>query len=79
MKATIWSPSASNWLEVLKQEGGNPNVVVGQPRPLVLTPVVISIWKPMAEALGWPNTQIGWSDMLVLINDPQGWGQVRPP
>src|SRR5437868_533849 len=63
LKVTIWSPSASSWLEVLKQEGGNPNVAVGQPRPLVLTPVVISMWKPMAEALGWPNTPIGWSDM----------------
>src|SRR5205085_8918838 len=65
-KPTIWSPSASTWLEVLKQESGNPNVAVGQPRPLVLTPVVISMWKPMAEALGWPNKPIGWGDMLEL-------------
>jgi Ca-activated chloride channel family protein len=79
LKVTIWSPSASSWLEVLKQEGGNPNVAVGQPRPLVLTPVVISMWKPMAEALGWPNTPIGWSDMLALINDPQGWGKYGHP
>ena len=79
LKVTIWSPSASTWLEVLKQEGGNPNVAVGQPRPLVLTPVVISMWKPMAEALGWPNTPIGWGDMLALINDPQGWGKYGHP
>jgi len=79
LKPTIWSPSASTWLEVLKQEGGNPNVAVGQPRPLVLTPVVISMWKPMAEALGWPNKPIGWGDMLELINDPQGWGKFGHP
>jgi Ca-activated chloride channel family protein len=79
LKPTIWSPSASTWLEVLKQEGGNSNVAVGQPRPLVLTPVVISMWKPMAEALGWPNKPIGWSDMLTLINDPQGWGKYGHP
>ncbi|MEO7910643.1 MAG: VWA domain-containing protein [Roseiflexaceae bacterium] len=78
-KPTIWSPSASSWLEVLKQESGNPNVAVGQPRPLVLTPVVISMWKPMAEALGWPNKPIGWGDMLELINDPQGWGKFGHP
>lgn len=74
LKTTIWSPSASSWLEVLKQESGNPNVAVSN-RPLVLTPVVISMWKPMAEALGWPNKPIGWGDMLDLINDPQGWGK----
>jgi Ca-activated chloride channel homolog len=79
LKTTIWSPSASTWLEVLKQESGNPNVAVGQPRPLVLTPVVISMWKPMAEAMGWPNKPIGWGDMLELINDPQGWGKFGHP
>src|SRR6266540_1828626 len=79
LNPTIWSPSASTWLEVLKQEGGNPNVAVGQPRPLVLTPVVISMWNPMAEALGWPNKPIGWGDMLALINDPQGWGKFGHP
>jgi Ca-activated chloride channel family protein len=79
LKPTIWSPSASTWLEVLKQESGNPNVAVGQPRPMVLTPVVISMWKPMAEALGWPNKPVGWGDMLELINDPQGWGKFGHP
>lgn len=78
LKTTIWSPSASTWLEVLKQESGNPNVATSS-RPLVLTPVVISMWKPMAEAMGYPNTPIGWSDMLELINDPQGWGKFGHP
>ena len=79
LKPTIWSPSASTWLAVLKQESGNQNIAVGLPRPLVLTPVVISMWKPMAEALGWPNKPVGWGDMLELINDPQGWGKYGHP
>lgn len=79
LRPTIWSPSASTWLEVLKEESGNANVAVGSPRPLVLTPVVISMWRPMAEALGWPQKEIGWSDMLELINDPQGWGKYGHP
>ncbi|MFN8569986.1 MAG: VWA domain-containing protein, partial [Kouleothrix sp.] len=78
LKTTVWSPSASTWLEVLKQESGNPNVAVSA-RPLVLTPVVISMWKPMAEAMGYPNTPIGWADLLALTNDPQGWGKFGHP
>ena len=73
LQVTAWSPSASTWLEVLKHESGNPSIAASS-SPLVLTPVVISMWKPMAEALGYPDTPIGWSDMLTLINDPQGWG-----
>lgn len=78
LKPTIWSPSASTWLEVLKQETGNPNVAVSN-EPLLLTPVVIGMWRPMAEAMGWPAKPIGWSDMLELIEDPQGWGKFGHP
>lgn len=79
LKTTIWSPSASTWLEVLKQESNNPTIAEANPQPLVLTPVVISMWKPMAEALGWPDKPIGWRDLLALINDPQGWGKYNRP
>ncbi|HEX6288402.1 MAG TPA: VWA domain-containing protein [Herpetosiphonaceae bacterium] len=78
LQPTIWSPSSSVWLEVLKQESGNPNVAVSS-RPMLLTPVVISMWKPMAEALGWPNKQIGWNDLLALVNEPEGWGKYGHP
>ncbi|MGQ9927352.1 MAG: extracellular solute-binding protein [Chloroflexaceae bacterium] len=78
LNVTVWSPSAATWLEVLKLESGNPNVAVSS-NPLVLTPVVIGMWRPMAEALGWPNQPIGWSDMLALIEDPQGWGKFGHP
>lgn len=78
LKTTVWSPSSSVWLEVLKQETGNPNVAVSS-KPMLLTPVVISMWKPMAEALGWPNKQLGWSDLLALINEPDGWGKYGHP
>ena len=78
LKTTVWSPSASTWLEVLKSETGNSNIAISN-QSLVLTPVVISMWKPMAEALGWPNKAIGWSDMLKLIQDPQGWGSYGHP
>ncbi len=78
LQVTVWSPSASTWLEVLKQETGNQNVAVSN-NPLVLTPVVIAMWKPMAEAMGWPNRPIGWKDILELTNDPEGWGRFGHP
>ena len=40
---------------------------------LVLSPVVIAMWKPMAEALGWDKKPIGWSDILSLATNPKGW------
>ncbi|HVN21903.1 MAG TPA: VWA domain-containing protein [Dongiaceae bacterium] len=40
---------------------------------LVLSPVVIAMWKPMAEALGWGKKPIGWSEILALARSPKGW------
>lgn len=78
LSVAAWSPSASTWLEVLKSELNKADLATSA-KPLVLTPVVISLWKPMAEALGWPKKPIGWQDMLELINDPQGWGKFGHP
>ncbi len=46
---------------------------------LLLSPVVIAMWRPMAEALGWPGKAVGWADMLTLARDPQGWAGVGHP
>jgi Ca-activated chloride channel family protein len=40
---------------------------------LVLSPVVIAMWKPMAEAIGWGKKPIGWSDILSLARNQKGW------
>jgi Ca-activated chloride channel family protein len=40
---------------------------------LVLSPVVIAMWKPMAEAMGWGKKPIGWSDILALARNQKGW------
>jgi Ca-activated chloride channel homolog len=41
---------------------------------LMLSPVVVAMWKPMAEALGWGKKPLGWSDILALARNEQGWG-----
>jgi Ca-activated chloride channel family protein len=53
--------------------------LLGKPQNLVLSPVVIAMWEPMAKALGWPGTPIGWSDILKLAQDPQGWAKYGFP
>ena len=39
----------------------------------MLSPVVIAMWKPMAEAIGWGKKPIGWSDILALAANQKGW------
>lgn len=47
--------------------------LIGSTDNLVLSPVVIAMWKPMAEALGWGKKPVGWADILALARDSEGW------
>jgi Ca-activated chloride channel family protein len=53
--------------------------LVGNADDLVVSPLVIAMWKPLAEALGWPGKAVGWSDISALAHDPAGWGSRGHP
>ncbi len=71
---TAWVPDASIWREVL---GRRPELSTALPRsfPVVaVSPAVIAAPRPLAEAMGWPETQPSWEQLLDLARDPAGWG-----
>ena len=37
------------------------------------------MWRPMAEALGWPGKAIGWKAIIDLAADPEGWSRYGHP
>ena len=80
-RPVIWSPAASAWGEVANQRRADKNKKAIAPtgKPFMLTPLVIAMPQPMAEALGYPNTPIGYGDILRLANDPAGWGAFGHP
>jgi Ca-activated chloride channel family protein len=53
--------------------------LLGPTDNLVLSPTIIAMWKPMAEAMGWPGKPIGWADIIARAQDPNGWGTVGHP
>ncbi len=75
-RPVIWSPAASTWGAVLDQrraDAGKAPYVTTPGTSFMLTPLVIAMPKPMADALGYPATPIGFSDILALAQDPSGW------
>ncbi|MFB9186598.1 substrate-binding domain-containing protein [Dactylosporangium sucinum] len=79
----VWTPAASSWVSLLKQRlaAGDKGTLVpdGKLPTVAQSPLVLAMPKPMAEALGWPSKPIGWSDVLGLTNDPNGWGSKGHP
>jgi Ca-activated chloride channel family protein len=77
----IWTPASSAWGAILDQrlaDQGQP-AMANQGTPFMNTPLVIAMPKPMAEALGWPNQPLGWSDILTLATSSQGWAAYGHP
>jgi Ca-activated chloride channel family protein len=74
-KFHLLSPASGAFIELAnaraRQSSGSD--LIKRTKNLVLSPVVIAIWKPMAQALGWPEKAIGWSDILALAREPNGW------
>lgn len=73
----IWSPAASAWAGIVNDRAGTELAPAGT--PFMLSPLVIAMPRPMAEALGWPAEPLGFADLLRLANDPAGWGAVGHP
>lgn len=78
----VWSPAATTWVTLLefhRQAAGQPtNVPPGRPS-IIQSPLVIAMPKSMAEALGWPDKEIGWADIFDLAQDPHGWARYGHP
>jgi Ca-activated chloride channel family protein len=73
---TVWSPASSIYIPVANAEWKKTHadqLVTGTPNDLVLSPVVIAMWRPMAQALGWPDKRLGWEDIANLASSPDGW------
>jgi Ca-activated chloride channel family protein len=82
-KPALWSPASRLVLPIMNdewaQKQGKEFVADSACKNGVLSPVVIMMWKPMAEALGWPSTDIGWADIAKIATNPQGWAAYGKP
>ncbi len=66
---TAISPDSSLWLAQI--DAGLDRPLVGESTRFAVTPVVIAMWSDTAQALGYPQKQIGWQDLLAKAkSDP---------
>jgi Ca-activated chloride channel family protein len=78
LKPVAWSPASSLWGRLLNFEADRPLAPEDNPS-IVRTPLVIAMWEPMAQALGYPKKKIGWKDILELAQSNQGWAAYGKP
>jgi Ca-activated chloride channel family protein len=74
-QAHLTNPASSAFVGLANAESQDKSGIhlIGATHSLVLSPVVVAMWKPMAEALGWGTKPVGWDEILALANNPKGW------
>jgi len=69
----IVTPSSADWLVRTNHDVGRTVVDIASSRSIVKALIGIVTYQDMAEALGWPNKQIGYEDIIALRDGPLGW------
>lgn len=80
-KAHLLSPASDAFIKLgnAQSQVQTGKDLIGRTDNLVLSPVVIAMWEPMAKALGWPDKPLGWADILELSKNPKGWAAYNYP
>jgi Ca-activated chloride channel homolog len=75
LQAHVVSPASAAFIKLGNAESRTKtgHDLIASTDNLVLSPVVIAMWKPMAEAIGWGKKPIGWTDILAISRSEKGW------
>lgn len=91
LRAAVFAPASSLYVAELDRQlagGATGGALAGNAKresaalssePLAISPVIVAMWRPMAEALGWPEKRIGWADLMRVATEPEGWGRYGHP
>jgi Ca-activated chloride channel family protein len=69
----VWIAEAKSWIQVLRASEEGAALVPEDSPSIARSPTVLAMPRPMAEALNWPQAQLGWGDLAELVSEPQGW------
>jgi Ca-activated chloride channel family protein len=67
----LWIPEEQVWVDILAEEGVSD--YGDDCQSVASSPLVIAMWRQVAESLGWPGLPLGWLDIGSLAADPSAW------
>ena len=67
----LWIPDETVWASILADQGVDG--YQGNCVSIAESPLVIGMWRSVAESLGWPGLPLGWLDVGSLAGDPSAW------
>jgi Ca-activated chloride channel homolog len=78
-RPTVWIPDSSLWLSVAGSRPDAAAMLPKQPASIASSPLVLAVREGMAQALGWPQRPLGWTDVFGAMTQPHVWQQAGHP
>lgn len=70
----VWVPESTAWVRTASGNAETEKMMPDLQPSIARSPVVIAMPKQMAEALGWPKTQLDWAELLdKFAKAKNGW------
>src|SRR3954451_15771914 len=76
LRPVLWSPASSFWGRLLNYESDR-RLVADENPSIVRTPLVIAMFKQLADAYGYPKRKLGYKELAELARG--GWPAVGKP
>jgi Ca-activated chloride channel family protein len=73
---TVVTPSSADWLVRANFETKSTVVDISSSRTIAKSYIGIVTYEDMARALGWPDKEIGYADIIALRKNPLGWASI---
>jgi Ca-activated chloride channel family protein len=73
---TVVTPSSADWLVRANFATKSTVVDIATSRTIAKSYIGIVTYEDMARALGWPDKEIGYADIIALRTNPEGWASI---
>ena len=71
VQPTLWIPDSPVWINLAAEQGIGG--YQANCESVAESPLVIGMWRELAESLGWPGFPLGWLDIGSLAQDPTAY------
>ena len=68
---SIWIPDNEVWAGIAAEQGNDS--YQGDCMSIAESPLVIGMWREVAELFGWPSRDLGWLDIGSIASDQSAW------
>lgn len=75
----VWVPDSTLWMLVASSRPDTGPMIPGTATSIASSPVVLAVRRPLAEALGWPERDLGWTDVIGAFSQPETWSRLGHP